>query len=178
MNFCLGYSEPEAGSDLASLRTRAVRDGDEWVINGQKLWTTGAHVSDWVWLAARTDPDAQPRHAGITVFLFPLETPGVTIQQHTALSGEVSCTVFYDNVRIPDSARVGESQRRVVGHRRCPCRRTHHDGQHRRRAASPTRRSARLRPPRPGAAWSARAARPSAQRSPTSRCGCRLPGRW
>ena len=108
MNFCLGYSEPEAGSDLASLRTRAVRDGDEWVINGQKLWTTGAHVSDWVWLAARTDPDAQPRHAGITVFLFPVDTPGVTIQQHIALSGEVSCTVFYDNVRIPDSARVGE----------------------------------------------------------------------
>jgi alkylation response protein AidB-like acyl-CoA dehydrogenase len=108
MNFCLGYSEPEAGSDLASLRTRAVRDGDEWVIDGQKLWTTGAHVSDWVWLAARTDPDAQPRHAGITVFLFRVDTPGVTIQQHTALSGEVSCTVFYDNVRIPDSARVGE----------------------------------------------------------------------
>lgn len=108
MNFCLGYSEPEAGSDLASLRTRAVRDGDEWVINGQKLWTTGAHVSEWVWLAARTDPDAQPRHAGITVFLFPVQTPGVTIQQHTALSGEVSCTVFYDNVRIPDSVRVGE----------------------------------------------------------------------
>jgi len=108
MNFCLGYSEPEAGSDLASLRTSAVRDGDGWVINGQKLWTTGAHVSDWVWLAARTDHDAQPRHAGITVFLFPVQTPGVTIQQHTALSGEVSCTVFYDNVRIPDSARVGE----------------------------------------------------------------------
>ena len=108
MNFCLGYSEPEAGSDLASLRTRAVRDGDEWVINGQKLWTTTAHTSDWVWLAARTDPDAQPRHAGITVFLFPVDTPGVTIQQHTALSGEVSCTVFYDNVRVPDSARVGE----------------------------------------------------------------------
>ncbi|MGO9151893.1 acyl-CoA dehydrogenase family protein [Mycobacterium sp.] len=108
MNFCLGYSEPEAGSDLASLRTRAVRDGDEWVINGQKLWTTTAHTSDWVWLAARTDPDAQPRHAGITVFLFSMHTPGITIQQHTALSGEVSCTVFYDNVRIPDSARVGE----------------------------------------------------------------------
>ncbi len=108
MNFCLGYSEPEAGSDLASLRTRAVRDGQDWVINGQKLWTTGAHTSDWVWLAARTDPDAQPRHAGITVFLFPMDTPGVTVQEHTALSGEVSCTVFYDNVRIPDSARVGE----------------------------------------------------------------------
>lgn len=108
LNFCLGYSEPEAGSDLASLRTRAVRDGDGWVINGQKLWTTGAHASEWVWLAARTDPDAKPRHAGITVFLFELDTPGVTIQQHTALSGEVSCTVFYDDVRVPDSARVGE----------------------------------------------------------------------
>jgi alkylation response protein AidB-like acyl-CoA dehydrogenase len=108
MNFCLGYSEPEAGSDLASLRTRAVRDGDEWVIDGQKLWTTTAHTSDWVWLATRTDPDAQPRHAGITVFLFSMRTPGVTFQQHTALSGEVSCTVFYDNVRVPDSARVGE----------------------------------------------------------------------
>jgi alkylation response protein AidB-like acyl-CoA dehydrogenase len=108
MNFCLGYSEPEAGSDLASLRTRAVRDGNEWVINGQKLWTTGAHRADWVWLAARTDPDATPRHAGITMFLFSLHTPGITIQEHTALSGEVSCTVFYDDVRIPDSARVGE----------------------------------------------------------------------
>jgi alkylation response protein AidB-like acyl-CoA dehydrogenase len=108
MNFCLGYSEPEAGSDLASLRTQAVRDGDGWVINGQKLWTTGAHESDWVWLAARTDPNSQPRHAGITVFLFPLKTPGVTMQQHTALSGEVSCTVFYDDVRVLDAARVGE----------------------------------------------------------------------
>lgn len=108
MNFCLGYSEPEAGSDLASLRTRAVRDGDEWVINGQKLWTTGGHAANWVWLAVRTDPDATPRHAGITVFLFSMDTPGITVQQHTALSGEVSCTVFYDNVRIPDSARVGD----------------------------------------------------------------------
>ena len=108
LNFCLGYSEPDAGSDLASLCTRAVRDGDDWVLNGQKLWTTGAHVSEWVWLAARTNAEATPRHAGITVFLFRLDTPGVTIQQHTALSGEVSCTVFYDNVRVPDSARVGE----------------------------------------------------------------------
>ncbi len=108
LNFCLGYSEPDAGSDLASLRTRAVRDGDNWVLNGQKLWTTGAHVSEWVWLAARTNAEATPRHAGIMVFLFRLDTPGVTIQQHTALSGEVSCTVFYDHVCVPDSARVGE----------------------------------------------------------------------
>lgn len=108
INFCLGYSEPEAGSDLASLRTKAVRDGDDWVINGQKLWTTNAHKSEWVWLAVRTDPDAKPKQAGITMFLFSLNTPGITIQQHTALTGEVSCSVFYDNVRVPDSARVGE----------------------------------------------------------------------
>ncbi|MEV1176730.1 acyl-CoA dehydrogenase family protein, partial [Nonomuraea sp. NPDC049784] len=108
VDFCLGYSEPEAGSDLASLRTSAVRDGDDWLINGQKLWTTGGHTANWVWLATRTDPDAQPRHAGITVFLIPMDTPGITVQQHRALSGEISCTVFYDDVRVPDSMRVGE----------------------------------------------------------------------
>ena len=108
LEFCLGYSEPEAGSDLASLRTRAVRDGDHWVINGQKLWTTGGHTANWVWLATRTDPDARPRHAGITVFLVPMDTPGITVREHRALSGEISCTVFYDDVRVPDSARVGE----------------------------------------------------------------------
>lgn len=108
MAFCLGYSEPEAGSDLASLRTRAVRDGDGWVIDGQKLWTTRGHTASHVWLAVRTDPDAKPRHAGITIFLVPMDTPGITVQQHVALSGEISCTVFYDGVRVPDSARVGE----------------------------------------------------------------------
>ena len=108
MAFCLGYSEPEAGSDLASLRTRAVRDGDAWVIDGQKLWTTRGHTASHVWLAVRTDPDATPRHAGITIFLVPMDTPGITVQQHVALSGEISCTVFYDGVRVPDSARVGE----------------------------------------------------------------------
>jgi alkylation response protein AidB-like acyl-CoA dehydrogenase len=108
MRFCLGYSEPEAGSDLASLRTRAQRDGDGWVINGQKLWTTGGHQASHVWLATRTDPGATPPHAGITVFLVPMDTPGITVQQHRALSGEISCTVFYDDVRVPDAARVGE----------------------------------------------------------------------
>ena len=113
LHFCLGYSEPEAGSDLASLRTKAERDdsasqGGGWVINGQKLWTTGGHIASHVWLATRTDPEATPPHAGITVFLVPMDTPGITVQQHTALSGEVSCTVFYDNVRVPDTARVGE----------------------------------------------------------------------
>jgi alkylation response protein AidB-like acyl-CoA dehydrogenase len=108
LHFCLGYSEPEAGSDLASLRTKAERDGDGWVVNGQKLWTTGGHLASHVWLATRTDPDATPPHAGITVFLVPMDTPGITVQQHTALSGEISCTVFYDDVRVPDTARVGE----------------------------------------------------------------------
>jgi alkylation response protein AidB-like acyl-CoA dehydrogenase len=108
MRFCLGYSEPEAGSDLASMKTSAVLDGDHWVVNGQKLWTTGGDTADWVWLAVRTDPNAQPRHAGITIFLVPMDTPGITVQQHRALSGEISCSVFYDDVRIPDSDRVGE----------------------------------------------------------------------
>ncbi len=110
LHFCLGYSEPEAGSDLASLKTRAERsaDGDGWVVNGQKLWTTDGHRASHVWLATRTDPDAAPRHAGITVFLVPMDTPGITVQQHRALSGEISCTVFYDDVRVPDAARVGE----------------------------------------------------------------------
>lgn len=108
LRFCLGYSEPEAGSDLASLRTRAVRDGDDWVINGQKVWTTRGHIADYVWLAARTDPDLELRHAGITVFLIPMNTPGITVHEHRALSGEISCSVFYDNVRVPDSARIGE----------------------------------------------------------------------
>jgi alkylation response protein AidB-like acyl-CoA dehydrogenase len=106
--FCLGYSEPEAGSDLASLRTRAVRDGESWVINGQKSWTTRANTASHVWLAVRTDPDAKPRHAGITILLVPTDTPGIEVQQHVALSGEISCTVFYDDVRVPDTARVGE----------------------------------------------------------------------
>lgn len=108
MNFCLGYSEPDAGSDLASLRTRAERDGDDWIISGQKLWTTRAQTASHVWLAVRTDPAAKPRHSGITIFLIPMDTPGITINEHVALSGEISCTVFYDDVRVPDSTRVGE----------------------------------------------------------------------
>lgn len=108
LRFCLGYSEPEAGSDLASLKTRAEQNGGDWVISGQKLWTTGGHLASHVWLATRTDPAASPPHAGITVFLVPMGTPGITVRQHRALSGEISCTVFYDDVRVPDSCRVGE----------------------------------------------------------------------
>jgi alkylation response protein AidB-like acyl-CoA dehydrogenase len=108
LKFCLGYSEPESGSDLASLRTRAEWDGEEWIINGQKIWTTGAHYSDYVWLAVKTDPAAVPPHAGVSIFLIPLKTPGITITQHRALSGEISCSVHYENVRVSDAARIGE----------------------------------------------------------------------
>ncbi len=104
--FYLAYSEPEAGSDLAHLRTRATRDGDEWVVNGQKLWGTGAYRADWGWLAARTDPQAEA-HAGISIFLFPTSSPGWSQQEHTALSGERSCTTYFDGVRIPEANRIG-----------------------------------------------------------------------
>src|SRR5207247_2067213 len=106
--FYLAYSEPAVGSDLANLRTRAVRDGDEWVIDGQKLWGTNAHRAGWCWLAARTDPEAEPPHRGITVFLFSVPRPGWELQQHVSLAGEISCTTFLDRVRVPDADRVGE----------------------------------------------------------------------
>lgn len=108
ITFCLGYSEPEAGSDLVAMSTSAVRDGDEWVINGQKLWTTGAEYADYMWLAARTDPDAKPRHAGISMFIVPMNTPGITVRPSMAMYGHTFCTEFLDNVRVPASSLVGE----------------------------------------------------------------------
>jgi alkylation response protein AidB-like acyl-CoA dehydrogenase len=107
LRFCLGYSEPEAGSDLASLRTRAVRAGAGWLVNGQKAWTSHAQDASHVWLAARTGPAATGR-SGITVFLVPMRTAGIHVQQHVALHGGISCTVSYTDVLVPDSARVGE----------------------------------------------------------------------
>ena len=107
IRFCLGYSEPGAGSDLAAMRTSAVRDGEEWVINGQKLWTTFAEDADYLWLAARTDTTAKP-HAGISVFIVPMNTAGITVHPSMALYGHTFCTEFLDNVRVPASALVGE----------------------------------------------------------------------
>jgi alkylation response protein AidB-like acyl-CoA dehydrogenase len=104
--FSLGYSEPEAGSDLASLRTRADRVDGGWRINGQKIFTTAANTADYIWLAARTDPSV-PSRQGIGLFIVPADSPGITIQQHTGLSGEISCTVFYDDVFVDDEALVG-----------------------------------------------------------------------
>jgi alkylation response protein AidB-like acyl-CoA dehydrogenase len=103
----LGYSEPDVGSDLASLSTRARRDGDDWIVDGTKMWGTGANVADYVWLATRTDPDV-PKHRGITMFLAPTRLPGWSLVEHRALSGEIACTTVFDGVRIPDSCRVGE----------------------------------------------------------------------
>jgi len=105
--FCLGYTEPDAGSDLAAVRTRAILDGDEWVIDGQKMFTTGAHLCDYCFLLARTDPEA-PKHKGLTMFLVPLDTPGIEIQGMQTLGGERTNMVFYDGVRIPDDYRLGE----------------------------------------------------------------------
>jgi alkylation response protein AidB-like acyl-CoA dehydrogenase len=104
--FGLGYSEPEAGSDLAALRTRAVRDGDDWVVNGQKLWSTGGDKADCMWLAVRTDPEAK-KHAGISVLMVDLRSPGVTIRPSIALYGKTFSATFYDDVRVPAKNMVG-----------------------------------------------------------------------
>ena len=104
---CLGYSEPDGGSDIANAKVRAVQDGDMWTINGSKMWTTGAHVSTYTFLVTRTDPDA-PKHKGITMFLVPLNTPGVTIQAIRTFSGERTNIVYWSDVRIADKYRLGE----------------------------------------------------------------------
>ncbi len=105
-SFALGYSEPEAGSDLAALRTRAVRNGDHWVVNGQKLWSTGADKADYIWLAVRTDPEAK-KHLGISVLMVDLRSPGITIRPSMALYGKTFSAQFYDNVQVPAKNMVG-----------------------------------------------------------------------
>ena len=102
----MGYSEPEAGSDLAALRTKATRLGDEWVINGQKIWTT-TWWGKYMFLAARTDPDAKPPHAGISMFIVPMDTPGISIKPATTMYDGSFANIFYDNVRIPADNLVG-----------------------------------------------------------------------
>jgi alkylation response protein AidB-like acyl-CoA dehydrogenase len=104
--FAIGYSEPNAGTDLASLVTRAERDGDAWVINGQKTWTSLADHSDFIWLAARTDPESK-RHRGISMFLVPTSAPGFSLQPIYTLGGVRTNATFYENIRLPASALVG-----------------------------------------------------------------------
>ncbi|MFU2325023.1 acyl-CoA dehydrogenase family protein [Pseudomonas sp. NFX98] len=105
--YCQGLSEPGAGSDLLSLKTRAVRDGDHYIVNGAKLWTSSAHISNWCSLLVRTDPE-QSRHRGLSLLLVDLSSPGITIQPVRVLGGWRVNAVFYDDVRVPAANLVGE----------------------------------------------------------------------
>ena len=109
--WCTFYSEPETGSDLAGLQTSAVEDGDDFVVNGSKIWTSGAHIADWGWLAARTDPDA-PKHRGISLMLVDMKSPGITVRPVIKMTGDHEFNqVYFDNVRIPKKNLVGELNR-------------------------------------------------------------------
>ena len=107
VNFAIGYTEPEAGTDLASLRTRARRDGDTYVVNGAKIFTSGADQADYVWLAVRTDPDA-PKHKGISILCVPTTAPGFEWNIIHTVGGLTTTATYYDDVRVPVTMRVGE----------------------------------------------------------------------
>jgi 3-oxocholest-4-en-26-oyl-CoA dehydrogenase alpha subunit len=106
INFAIGYTEPEAGTDLASLRTRAERDGDEYVVNGTKIFTSGANQADYIWLAVRTAPDA-PKHKGISMLLVPTDSPGFKWTLIHTVGDVVTTATYYDDVRVPVANRVG-----------------------------------------------------------------------
>jgi alkylation response protein AidB-like acyl-CoA dehydrogenase len=109
--FCQGYSEPQAGSDLASVRTRAQRDGDEYLINGSKIWTSGAELADWIFCLVRTNPDVQ-QQKGISFLLFDMTSPGVTVKPLYAFNGKrLWNQVFFEDVRVPVSQRLGDEDR-------------------------------------------------------------------
>ena len=110
VEFAVGYSEPNAGSDAASMQLKATRDGDGWRLNGQKTWTTSAHFAEWYWLGARTDPEA-PKHFGITLFLVPLDQPGITIKPIWTMGDERTNEVYLDDVWVSDDYVVGEVNR-------------------------------------------------------------------
>ena len=107
VRLCLGYTEPEGGSDIATCKTRAVRDGDSWLINGSKMFTTGAHMCQYVFLITNTAPDA-PKHKSLTMFLVPLNSPGIEIQGLRTVDGDRTNIVYYSDVRVDDKYRLGE----------------------------------------------------------------------
>ena len=110
LTFCQGFSEPSAGSDLASLTTRAERRGDTWVVHGHKIWTSSAWLADWIYLAVRTNSD-ESRHRGISVLVAPLTTPGIEVRRFPVLGGGYLCEVFLDGAEIPSENLVGEVDR-------------------------------------------------------------------
>jgi alkylation response protein AidB-like acyl-CoA dehydrogenase len=110
VEFAVGYSEPNAGSDAASMQLKATRDGDGWRLNGQKTWTTSAHFAEWYWVGARTDPEA-PKHFGITLFLVPLDHPGITVKPIWTMGDERTNEVYLDEVWVSDDYVVGELNR-------------------------------------------------------------------
>jgi alkylation response protein AidB-like acyl-CoA dehydrogenase len=107
LHFSIGYSEPEAGTDLAGLRTRAIRDGGDYVINGQKMWTSLIQYADYVWLACRTDPEA-PRHKGLSILIVPTSAPGFSWTPVRTMAGPSTSATYYSDVRVPASALVGK----------------------------------------------------------------------
>ena len=107
IDFAVAYSEPDAGTDLAALKTRAVLDGEQWVINGQKIWNTGAHTCSHDWVAVRTEPEA-PKHKGISMVIVPMDTPGITVQGIWTWSGIRTNAVFFEDVRVPREHLIGE----------------------------------------------------------------------
>jgi len=110
--WCQGFSEPDAGSDLASLRTTAVRDGEDWVVNGQKTWTTLGQYADWIFCLCRTDPAAEKKQRGISLLVFPMDTPGVTLRPIELLDGGFEVNeVFFEDVRVPAENLIGEENR-------------------------------------------------------------------
>ncbi|HWJ81055.1 MAG TPA: acyl-CoA dehydrogenase family protein [Nocardioides sp.] len=107
LHFSIGYSEPGSGTDLASLKTRATLEGDEWVINGQKMWTSLIQYADWIWLACRTEPDA-PRHKGLSMILVPADSPGFSYTPVHTVAGVHTSATYYEDVRVPAANLVGE----------------------------------------------------------------------
>ncbi len=125
IRWCQGYSEPNAGSDLANLQLKAERDGDEYVLDGQKIWTSHANVSDWIYCLTRTDSNAPKKQMGISVILADLNTPGITVRRIDLISGySPFCETFFDNVRVPVGNLVGEENKgwtiakAILGHER------------------------------------------------------------
>jgi 3-oxocholest-4-en-26-oyl-CoA dehydrogenase alpha subunit len=106
--FCQGFSEPEAGSDLASLRTSARREGERFLVSGHKIWTSSAQIADWIYLAVRTDPDASRPHRGVSVLVADMRTPGIEVREIDTVGGGVLCEVFLTDVEVPASQLVGE----------------------------------------------------------------------